>query len=177
MTEHKPTLVGYTSDRWEHVCPTIRIIAPAEQAGFRLIRGTDWENNALRVFPDRVKEADVVIIQRDFPNNYMEYEEIMALAHSNRKFVVYELDDLIPELPEEHPDYVHYLFSRQGIIRAILEADAVIGSTKTICDYVRQFNPNVWELPNCLVDQIWDRDDISQPCTEIDIERKEKTSL
>ena len=149
-------LVAYTNERWEHACPTIRIICPIEQAGLQLIKGSDWEEGTMHVFPERVSKTNAILIQRDFPRNVAEYEEVMNRARSEGKYVVYELDDLLPEIPKQHPDYYHYQSCRTGIIRAILEADAVVGSTRGICDYMRQFNPNVWELPNYLDDRFWD---------------------
>jgi glycosyltransferase involved in cell wall biosynthesis len=156
MKRDQLTLVAYTNEVWEHVCPTIRFISPIEQAGLQLIKGIDWKESAMNVLLERISEADAVIIQRDFPNRIAEYEEVMSKAHSEGKSIIYELDDLLTELPEQHPDFYHYQSSRPEIIRAIFRADAAVGSTRAICDYMRQFNSNIWELPNYLDDRFWD---------------------
>jgi glycosyltransferase involved in cell wall biosynthesis len=150
------TFVVYTADLWEHVCPTVRITGPAAVAGVDIIRGNEWREGGLQIYPERVVEADLVIIQRNFPENIQAYEEIIALARARHKAVVYELDDLILELPDQHPDFYHYLISRSAILRAVSEADAVIGSTPALCETLRHFNPNTWMIPNYLNDQLWE---------------------
>lgn len=149
------SMVVFTADRWEHVCPTIRVLSPARQAGLRLIRGNDWEGNSLHIYPERVSEAEIILIQRNFPGYVEEYETIVSLAHEQGKAIIYELDDLLAELPQEHPDYFAYVTPRASILRALVEADAVIGSTRALCDYASTFNPNTRIIHNYLDDHFW----------------------
>gem|GEM_PF-678972 len=149
------TIVHYAADAWEHVCPRVRVVAPLERAGLRHVRGNDWKAGQLGVFPERVADADLVIIQRDFPRYAAEYESVIARARALGKPVVYELDDLLTELPSQHPDAKFYGKARAAILQAAVEADAVTGSTLPLCDYLREFNPNAWLLPNYLDDQLW----------------------
>lgn len=149
------SVVVYTSDRWEHVCPVVRISGPAEVSNVEILRGSYWEDGRFCSYPDAISNADVVLIQRDFPSHVDLYQEIITQACAQEKLVVYEIDDLLPELPAEHPDFYHYLTARTDIIRAMVEADAVVGSTPALCDYVSSFNPNVWLFPNYLNDQLW----------------------
>lgn len=148
-------LVQFTNDLWQHVCPVVRVLGPAEIAGWTVIRGNDWIDGELIVYPERVIEGDIVVIQRDFPQHAAAYENVMESARKQNKFVVYELDDLLTELPKEHPDFDHYLETRTAIVRAAVDADAVIGSTSTLCEYLSSFNPNVHLLPNYLNDKLW----------------------
>ncbi len=80
---------------------------------------------------------------------------MVSEAKSCGKPVVYELDDLLIELPEVHPDYNRYKSVRAAVLAAMVEADAVTCSTPAIGDYVRAFNPNVRVLPNFLNDHLW----------------------
>jgi len=81
-----------------------RLIGPAQHLGLNVIRGfNDGEINV-----ESVSEGDIVVIQRDFSRFYDEYERIITLATKEKKPVVLDLDDLLLELPEEHPD-------RQGL--------------------------------------------------------------
>ncbi len=107
------------------------------------------------IFPERVANADLVIIQRDFPRHFEAYQAVMAQAREHGKKVVYELDDLLTELPEAHPDYDHYRKSRANILTAVCEADAVVCSTPGIRDYLYAFNPNIFVFPNYLDDTLW----------------------
>ncbi|MFC2055509.1 glycosyltransferase, partial [Chloroflexota bacterium] len=153
--EEPLTIVAYVSDHWEHVCPTIRISGPAEQAGIQLIRGNDWLNGSLRVYPERVSQADIVLIQRDFPSHVDEYNTVASEAQIKNKVLVYEMDDLLTELPEQHPDIYHYITARTAIMRAVVEADAVVGSTPAICNYLRRFNDYTHLFHNYLDDQLY----------------------
>jgi glycosyltransferase involved in cell wall biosynthesis len=149
------SVVHYTADVWEHVCPIVRVVAPLRHAGLRHVRGNEWEAGHLCVFPERVADGDIVVIQRDFPRYTDEYEKVIAQARALGKPVVYELDDLLTELPAQHPDWEFYSKARAAILQAVVEADAVIGSTPLLCDYLRGFNPNTWLLSNYLDDQLW----------------------
>jgi glycosyltransferase involved in cell wall biosynthesis len=153
-------IAAYTSDLWEHVCPTIRLIEPISEAGMQLIKGNEWDNGPVQVRLNPIEEADIVVIQRDFPKNVEAYEDILAYAHRLRKPVIYELDDNLIELGISHPDVNNYLEPRPSILRAVLEADAVTTSTAQLADYLRVFNPNVYILPNFLIDKYWMRHDL-----------------
>ena len=136
MAERPFTLTVFSADTWEHVCPVVRITGPASQAGVRVIHGNEWVPNqererALRVFPERVADADLVVIQRDFPSLHAgqspsggeetpttPYEVVLREARRLGKRIVYELDDLLTELPPEHPGARRYLPGRLAILRA-----------------------------------------------------------
>jgi glycosyltransferase involved in cell wall biosynthesis len=150
-----PTLAVYAADYWQHVCPIMRLISPAEQANFKLLKGTEWIDQKLRILPEFINQSDVVVITRDFPNRIAEYQTVMNEAHARGKFVVFELDDLLLELPKQHPDYEHYFTTRAAVFRAVVEADAVVGSTPAICDYLRSYNANTFLFENYLDDRYW----------------------
>jgi glycosyltransferase involved in cell wall biosynthesis/uncharacterized coiled-coil protein SlyX len=149
------TIVHYAADVWEHVCPVVRLTGPVELAGWRLVRGNEWENGVSRIFPERVSEGNVVVIQRDFPRHAQEYQAVVAQARAQGKLLVYELDDLLTEIPETHPDVLRYRTARAHVLNAMIQADVVTCATPGLRDYIRQFNPNVWVLPNYLNDRLW----------------------
>lgn len=149
-------LAAFSADVWQHVCPVIRLTRPAELAGFSLIHGNEWdEAGRLHIFPERLSEADLVIIQRNFPLHTAAFDEVLALARAQNKPVAFELDDLLTELPDSHPDYLSYLSTRSAILRALPQVDAVIGSTPELCSYLAQYNSHVHLLPNYLDDGLW----------------------
>jgi len=148
-------IAAFTADLWQHVCPVIRIVQPLKQAGLLLIKGVQWIGGELRVDPALICKADIVLVARDFPRHVEAYEQVMEQARSLDKRVVYELDELLVELPEEHPDYKYYLPARSAMLRAILEADAIIGSAPALCEYARSFNPKTFVFPNYLADELW----------------------
>ncbi|MGC9356218.1 MAG: glycosyltransferase [Anaerolineae bacterium] len=117
--------------------------------------GYEWSKGDLCIYPEKVKEADFVIIQRDFPRYEDDYEQIVASAHDLGKPLIYELDDLLVEMPEWHPDLKYYRKARAAMLRAAFAADAVTCSTPEICDYLGAYNPRAFLLPNYLDDALW----------------------
>jgi glycosyltransferase involved in cell wall biosynthesis len=163
------SVVHYSADPWEHVCPILRFTAPARLAGLTPIQGNDWDaDQQIRINPELVRQADAVLIQRDFPRYRAKYEEIMALAHQLGKPVVYEIDDLLFGLPAEHPDSRHYELARPMILQAALEADAVTCTSESMRQALAPFNSNIQILPNYLHDAFWNASGPRKPEREAD---------
>jgi glycosyltransferase involved in cell wall biosynthesis len=154
-------IVVFVADNWEHVCPVIRVTAPAEAAGLAVVRGNELGDEGVRLFPERIAQADLVIIQRDFPAYEDAYEKVVSEARAHGKTVVYELDDLLLRMPDVHPDLTRYERTRFAILSAILEADAVTAPSFLLCEYLKRFNRNTWLHPNYLVDSCWGLRDLS----------------
>ncbi|HEX6304644.1 MAG TPA: glycosyltransferase [Anaerolineales bacterium] len=146
-------VVGYSAYSWKHALTVLRLVEPIQRAGLQFLRGNHHDSVDL----EQISLADVVVIQRDFPRWKESYDRVMTRARAERKPVIYEIDDLLLELPHDHPDVpIHYytpaLFS---MLQAIIEADAVTATTAPLCAYLRPLNPNTWLLPNYLNDYFW----------------------
>jgi glycosyltransferase involved in cell wall biosynthesis len=146
-------VVAFTAYAWDHALVVLRIVGPLQQAGLRLIHGNELD----LVYPERVSLGDVILIQRDFPRFTHQYQEILTRARAEGKPVIYEIDDLLLELPEDHPDRPIYYYTPVlfPMLRAIVEADAVTTTTPALLAYLRPFNDNVHLLPNFLDDRLW----------------------
>ena len=151
----KQIIAAYTADTWEHVCPTIRISEPLQAAGFQVLRGASWAESSLVVDLDIIAGVDYVLVARDFPSRSDQYAKIVEIARQHHKPVIYELDDLLVDLPYHHPDVDHYLSIKPGVIQAVIDADLVTVSTSGLADFLKPFNPNVKVLPNYLTDRFW----------------------
>lgn len=147
------TVVAFTAYAWNHALVVLRIVGPLQQAGLRLIHGNELDV----VYPERVSLGDIVLIQRDFPRFTQQYQEIITRARVEGKPVVYEIDDLLLELPDDHPDRPIYYYTPAlfPMLRAIVEADAVTTTTSPMQAYLRSFNENTHLLPNFLDDRLW----------------------
>jgi len=161
------SLVAYTTNTWVSPLATLRILGPASHAGLQVLKGNQGE----QIFPEKVDSADLVLIQRDFPRHTRAYREIVTRARDQGKPLVFDLDDLLLELPADHPDRVNRYYSAAllPMLHAILEADAVTASTAPLCDYLQPLNPRTWLLPNYLDDRLWnlrpmaDKEENGQP--------------
>jgi len=131
----------------------LRLIGPLGQSGINIINGI--ENDQIII--DRVLEGDIVIIQRNFPREFNDYEKIMEIAHKEKKPVVFDLDDLLFCLPENHLERQStvYATSLLPMYQLLLEADFVSVATPKLRDTIINYNDNVVVLPNYFDDNLW----------------------
>lgn len=148
-----PSAAAFTLYGWDHRSPAVRLVAPWEHAGVRVLHGTEWD----RVFSDKINDADLVILHRDFPRLAEAYRKVMRKARGLGKPVFFDLDDLLFDLPEEHPDRQFQYISDAlfPVLQAVLEADAVTVSTAALKEAIQPLNPNTLLLPTYLNDSLW----------------------
>jgi hypothetical protein len=151
-SRHSPaSLAVYTSAPWESAVVVLRITGPAEFAGFEVIKG----NHGPQVSPELVSDADMVVIQRDFPRFWSDYKRVIDEARFDNKPVLYDLDDLLVEIPDQHSHSGDYIGELLAMLYAILEADVVTASSSPLVDYLSELNPNTKLVNNYLNDQLW----------------------
>jgi processive 1,2-diacylglycerol beta-glucosyltransferase len=128
-----------------------------EHAGINCTKG--WDEGTQQYFPGLVEKADIVVIQRDFPRYVEVYEKIIAAARATGKPVVFDIDDLLWELPATHFDMRRrrYTESILPMIKAIIEADLVTTSSAALGEHLKDLNQNMIVLPNYLDDRLWVR--------------------
>jgi len=131
----------------------LRLIAPLRQSGIEIINGI--ENH--QVYVDRVLDGDFVIVQREFPRDFTNYKKITKIARLEGKPVVFDIDDLLFYLPENHPDRHsgRYGLSLLPMFQALIEADLVSVTTTNLRTFVTDYNEKVAILPNYLDDNLW----------------------
>ncbi len=129
------------------------MLGPARKLGVNVIRGV--HNSQINV--DAVRDGDVILVQRDFPLNLDAYEQVLALARSLGKPVIFDLDDLLFELSENHPDRLRFHFTDAllPMLQAVMEADLVTVATTPLREYLLPFNRNIAVIPNYLNDDLW----------------------
>jgi len=129
-----------------------------EYAGITCTKG--WDEGTQEYYPGLVEKADFVIIQRDFPRFVEVYEKIITAARAAGKPVVFDIDDLLWELPETHFDMRRrrYTESILPMFKAIIEADLVTTSSAALRDRLKDLNQNTVVLPNYLDDRLWVKD-------------------
>jgi processive 1,2-diacylglycerol beta-glucosyltransferase len=155
---HLLTVAGFTGEDWKSASPHLRLVAPCRDAGLELLLGTEWVGNNLRISPELVALADLVVIQRDFPRWQEGYRKVIDQARELGKPVVYELDDLLTELPADHADSQHYLPARWAMLLAAFEADVVTVTTPELRSHMEHYNAQVRTLPNYLDNAVWELD-------------------
>jgi GT2 family glycosyltransferase len=131
----------------------LRLIGPFGHAGINIINGIE----SGQIMVSRVSEADVVVIQRNFPKELESFRKIVQLAHKKHKPVIFDMDDLLVELPEYHPERrdPFYASSVLPIFEALLSCDLITVSTERLKEYVLHYNDNVVVLPNYFDAKVW----------------------
>jgi glycosyltransferase involved in cell wall biosynthesis len=145
------TLVAYTADPWDSALPWLRYRGPAKAAGLTVIPG----NKGPQVDPEKIAQADAVIIQRDFPRFVEPCAQVLINARQGHKPVIYEIDDLLPALPESHISWADLSWVQQPLLWTAVEADWVVTSTSGLRSALLPLNPNIQVLPNYLDDRLW----------------------
>lgn len=147
------TIAAFTTNTWASPLAILRVLGPAAQCGVAVLRGVEGE----RVFSEYAERSDALLVQRDFPGKQDAYRQIIEIARSSGKPLIYDLDDLLFDLPADHPDAVsgYYNEALLPMLHAILSADRVTVSSALLRETLRHLNPNVTLLPNCLDDRLW----------------------
>jgi glycosyltransferase involved in cell wall biosynthesis len=145
--------VCFYSFNFQDALSHLRLVGPANHLGVNVIYGVE----SGQVHPDRANQGDVIVVQRDFPRAYEAYQVIRTIAQRKRIPLILDFDDLLFELPEDHPDRASHIFSTTLLptFLALLEADLITVTTQPLRDYLVDFNKNVLVLPNYLDDQLW----------------------
>ncbi len=144
-------IVVYTNANWEHALAWLRYRAPVAALGWKIVRGNDWET----VYPERVAQADIVLVQRGFPQNMEAFDTVLNLAREQGKPLVYDIDDWLPEIPPEHPAYDAHLEQWLTAFLGVFSADVVLVSSRQLQENFALFHPQVWLVPNGLPDTFW----------------------
>lgn len=97
---------------------------------------------------------DGLLVQRD-AIAAGQVPQVLELLREKSLPYVYEIDDLLWELPRDHRDYASYEASSGAIRELIRNAATVVTSTRALQNLISEINPNVVVMPNALDRAIW----------------------
>ena len=131
----------------------LRIIGPISFTKNKIFRSAENNEDVYNY----IKQANLVVIQRDFPADFNFYNDIYKISRELKKPLVYDLDDNLFILPENHPDRKSSIYSRALIpmLQAAFDADFLTVTSESFKRELEDVNPNIFILPNFLDDQIW----------------------
>lgn len=137
----------------QDVLAHLRLIGPLQSAGINVIDGMANEKSVY----EYITQADVVVIQRDFPRKFEDYQEIVEIAKQERKPIVFELDDLLFFLPKNHParQSQYYAPALLPMFQALKDADLITVSTPKLKNVLDHYHDNIIVLPNCFDETLW----------------------
>ena len=131
----------------------LRVVAPYTNIGIEVLPGIVEG----QVTTDQIEKAELILIQRNFPQKFKDYCHIISIAHQLKKPVVFDLDDLFFFLPEDHPDRLahHFTLSLLPMFQAIMEADLVTVASPKLKEILEPIAREVVVVPNYFDDNIW----------------------
>lgn len=152
-------------DKPHFACAEIRIIGPLGRSNdvFNLTWGVvcDGAGN-WRLDTDLIDSIEMIVIQRFFPG--AETAGVIDQLKASGKPLVYDVDDLLTDIPMSNPhnEWAHY--RRSYIESCMRTVNAVIVSTPYLRDCFELLNNNIIVLPNYIDEVIWR----SQPLVRTD---------
>ena len=145
--------IAFFTNHGPDAMAVLRVLGPAKMLGIEVISAyQDGE-----VQKDKIQTCNIFIHQRDFCKDFNAYETMVSIAHEKKVPIIFDLDDLLFELPENHPDRKsgHFSEALLPMYYAVLEADVITVSTQRLAEYLLFYNKNVHLIPNYLNDEIW----------------------
>lgn len=135
----RPRVLVYSGDDTPWACAQIRLLQPFHQleGEFELIWGVKPKGDGKGHYSDLslLQTADLVILQRYYVlEDNRDYVE--CILNSGRP-VVYEMDDLLFDLPPDNPHHASAQGSRDFILSVIERVDAVVVSTQALAEAVQ----------------------------------------
>ncbi|MCL5884014.1 MAG: glycosyltransferase, partial [Deltaproteobacteria bacterium] len=109
----------------------------------------------VRIDVDVLDHSDIVVIQRDFPSR--KTMGSIGRIFSSGKPVVYDIDDLLLDLPAGHVSRKIMEKNRTSMIEVLSRADAVTVSTEELREALSPYGDAIHVLPNLIDERIWDR--------------------
>jgi len=139
----KRALVYSVESTWSP-CPQIRLIRPFAhlQDDWELVWGI--RDGKLQTEP--IEGADLIILHR-FTPGLLPISALQTIFDLGKP-VIYESDDLLNDIPHDHPEAAAGASWKAGIEYSVERAKAVVVSTEFLAEKYRPLNPNVHVLPN-----------------------------
>ncbi|OJX41180.1 MAG: hypothetical protein BGO78_00050 [Chloroflexi bacterium 44-23] len=149
-----PTMkIAFFTNHGPDAMATLRLIGPTKMLEIEV----ELAYQIGKINIDKIKDCNLFIHQRDFCKDFDAYKTMVSYAHDEKIPVIFDLDDLLFELPENHPDRKSGFFTAAllPMLQAVFEADAITVSTQCLADYLSPYNSNIHVIPNFLNDEIW----------------------
>lgn len=140
----KKRLLVYSVESTWSPCPQIRLIRPFAhlQDEWELI----WGIRDGKLQTDAIDTADLILLHR-FTPGLLPIESLQAIFALGKP-VIYESDDLLNDIPHDHPEAAAGASWKAGIEYTVKHARAVVVSTQFLAEKYRPLNPDVHVLPN-----------------------------
>lgn len=131
----------------------LRIMGPLKKTPIQIMLGFNDD----KLNSEIISLSQLILFQRDFPQDLKLYRQVIKQAELLKKPVIYDMDDYLLGLPENHPDRQSNVYAPAllPMLEALITADAVTVSTNKLKETLLEYNRNIFVLPNYLDDAFW----------------------
>lgn len=137
----------------------VRLAAPIqtlEQRGRLKLHFFNVNDNNLDF--ERILNSELFIIHRDIAERRFS-SMILEIAHALGKSVIFELDDLLINVPRSNPGWAYFKWLTPDILATLREVDFITVSTESLKKELQYAVPEseskIHVLPNCIDLNIW----------------------
>jgi glycosyltransferase involved in cell wall biosynthesis len=131
----------------------IRVIAPLHDEGFEMVQAGQFGDDS-REAKRAVEQAAALVVHRGIKKRCRLYQTIVQHARRCGVPVLYDVDDLLIDVHECHPDFAFYQGRKLNALKALLDADLAVVSTPVLADHLTPFQ-STFVLPNRLPLGLW----------------------
>jgi len=157
LSVNQPLRVSLYTLKSTEACFYVRLIAPLEelerQSKIVLDYPVRFDGNTI-LNPEIPDYTDVAIFQRSFVN-MDPYLQSIEKARENGKVIIYEIDDLLINVPDWHPQKAMFNWGTPYIKRHLTMADHVTVSTERLKSNLMGYNPYITVIPNTVDPRLW----------------------
>ncbi|MDY0301718.1 MAG: glycosyltransferase [Trichlorobacter sp.] len=147
----------FSLDAKVDACGYYRIQAPLEKLVPEIEvswEGIEFWDGQYHIAPGKVDTADIIVVQRFFPRP--ETAHFLEFLCSLDKPVIFEIDDLLTQIPASNPSYGLGVISTPHIYELVRKCAAVTVSTPELKSHFSSYSNNVYVLPNLLDSDLWE---------------------
>lgn len=98
--------------------------------------------------------CDFFFVQRAYPGP--DTADVLEKIFKTGKPIVYETDDLLDNVPSDHPQYATFLPRIEKMLEVIRRASLVITTTESLRDHYSRYNHNTRVFANHICQQRWE---------------------
>jgi GT2 family glycosyltransferase/glycosyltransferase involved in cell wall biosynthesis len=151
----KLKIAVFSLDAKDHACAHYRIQAPFKEFAdeVEISWGIEFRENTFHAVPGMADASDLIVVQRFFPR--LETASALDYLCSLGKPIIFEIDDLLTQLPPTNPSYGWGMNSAPHIYGVIRKCSAVTVSTEELKKHFYPHNDTVHVLPNLLDSDLW----------------------
>ncbi len=131
----------------------IRVIAPLRDEGFEIVLADPYRDDPPGA-ERAVERSAALLIHRGIKKRCALYQTILQHARRCGVPVIYDIDDLLIDVHECHPDFTFYQNRKLNALKALLDADLAVASTPVLAEHLAPFQ-NTIVLPNRLPIGLW----------------------